>query len=182
MAGRGPLPNPERRRRNEATIPTTNLPASGRKGAAPKVPAAYVLQGAGKAWWKWAWSTPQAAAWDQGAIYLAARRASLEDDLATLELVDNFDLAELIGAGSDEDESVRILGALIGKLKALAGGRIAVLREMREIEGKLGLSPKALAELRWTIVADDDAEKAEPKPKATRATKDRRARLTVVAS
>ena len=51
----GPLPTDDKRRRNAPTIPTTKLPAAGRKGRVPKVPPAYTLGDAGAAWWKWAW-------------------------------------------------------------------------------------------------------------------------------
>jgi hypothetical protein len=81
---RGPLPQSEKARRNAPTIPTTKLPAGGRKGRAPTCP--YSLEKAGKAWWKWAWRQPQAAGWDDGALYSIARRASLEDDLAALDV------------------------------------------------------------------------------------------------
>ena len=83
----GPLPNPNRRRRNALTIPTTKLPASGRPGAVPKPPAWVQLGDAGRGWWRWAWKTPQASGWGTkaGQEVVVARRASLEDDLAALE-------------------------------------------------------------------------------------------------
>ncbi|MGD9754564.1 MAG: hypothetical protein AB7W59_26535 [Acidimicrobiia bacterium] len=37
---------------------------------------------AARAWWAWAWSTPQAAAWSVGDVVALARRARLEDVLA----------------------------------------------------------------------------------------------------
>lgn len=75
----GPVPAAERRRRNEPTFPTTRLPVSGYRGPIPKVPAQVVLETAGKAWWRWAWRTPQAAAWNAGHLWNVARRAQLED-------------------------------------------------------------------------------------------------------
>ena len=60
---RGPAPKPNARRRNAPTIPTTELPAAGVKGRAPKPPKGYEFGPAGKAWWGWAWRQPQAAAW-----------------------------------------------------------------------------------------------------------------------
>lgn len=77
----GPLPDPRRRRVNAPTIPTTALPASGRQGSAPRVPSWVKLGSAGKAWWRWAWSTPQACGWASGHEVAVARRASLEDEL-----------------------------------------------------------------------------------------------------
>lgn len=154
MAGRGPLPDPNRRRRNAPTIPTTALPASGRKGPAPRLPRGVQLGEAGAAWWRWAWRTPHAAAWSVGDVHTVARRAALEDALAALDDgVGRFDLAELLGLDED-DERVRLLAQLVGELRKLATGRLAVEREMRELDDRLGLSPKAFAALRWRIVDD----------------------------
>lgn len=152
----GPLPKPDARRRNKPTIPTTDLPAQGRKGSAPKCP--YPLAKAGSAWWKWAWKLPQAAAWDDGALYAVARRAQLEDSLAALEFVDEFDLGALLGM--DDNETIRQIQFVVGRLKAAAGGSTSLMREMRELDNRLGLNPKALSDLRWRIV--DDAKPAAP--------------------
>jgi len=157
---RGPLPNPQSRRRNAPTIPATTLPVGGRKGRRPNPPAEYEFGKAGKAWWKWAWTTPQATAWDAGSRYAIARRAQLEDDLAALDDFDPLQIAELLAI--EPDEQVRALGFLIKRLKALAGGRLAIVKEMRELEKRLGLDPKAIGELRWTITAEE-AEQAKPK-------------------
>ena len=168
MATRGPLPDPNSRRRNAPTIPTTNLPAAGRKGRVPAVPAAYALKKAGKAWWRWAWKLPQAAAWDDGALYTLARRAQLEDDLHLQDHFDPFELGELLGL-DDEHKMLKELGFVIGRLKSMSGGRLAILKEMRELDGKLGLNPEALAKLRWKIVdADKDL------PTASRASRSRK--------
>lgn len=178
---RGPLPNEKKRRRNASTIPTTELPASGRKGRPPKVPEAYNLQKAGRDWWKWAWGTPQAAAWSTGDLYVIARRASLEDDLVLMDRgFEATDLAELLGR--DEDEQIRELEFIIGRLGSMAGGRRPILSEMRELDKVLGLTPKGLADLRWKIVDDvDSGEQPSPaKPKA--AGGDRRGRLSLVKS
>lgn len=121
----GPLPKPDARRRNQPTIPTTALPASGRQGEPPQPP--YDLGAAGAAWWLWAWSTPQSCAWNTGDLYVTGRRAVLED---------------LVAAG--------------GPLKEVS----PLIREMRELDDRLGLTPKGLAQLRWKIV-DEQAEAAE---------------------
>ncbi len=160
---RGPLPGKSggaTRRTNPPTIPTTTLPAAGRKGRVPKLPHGYDLRAAGVAWWKWAWRLPQAAAWDTGALYHLARRAQLEDDLALLGRFDHFDLAELLGM-DEENDVVRHLEWVIGGLKRMAGGEATLMREMRELDNRLGLNPKALADLRWTI-ADDTAPVQAP--------------------
>ena len=154
MAGNGPLPDPNRRRRNAPTIPTTNLPAGGREGPPPRIPKGTELGAAGKTWWRWAWSTPQAAAWDAGSFRVVLRRARLEDAVAVLE---EFDLGE---PPSDPDELAGYLETLkwvIQMLKGVATGVLGVMREMRELDDRLGLTPKAMAQLRWTIVAEEEA-------------------------
>jgi len=165
---RGPLPKPGAVRRNEPTIPGTVLPPGGRKGRAPAVPKGYKLGPAGKAWWAWAWKLPQATAWDKGSLYFAARRAVLEDDLAAIDNFNGLDLADLLGAGPDE---VRELVTLTLKsLRSQASGKASLMKEMRELENRLGLNPKALSDLRWTIKAPEaEAEKAKAKPSARRA-------------
>lgn len=147
-----PLPEPNRRRRNAPTIPTTKLPAAGRAGPAPRPPRTAGLGPAGKAWWRWAWGTPQAAAWDAGAAQVILRRASLEDDLAALGAVEGLDFLDVLGA-----ERAAEVKTAIARLAALASGRLAVMREMRELDDRLGLTPKALAQLRWTIVEEPAA-------------------------
>jgi hypothetical protein len=160
---RGPLPNPNARRRNAPTIPTTALPAGGRKGRAPKVPAGYELHTEGMAWWRWAWSLPQAVAWDTGAHYALARRAQLEDVQAALQLDDTLDLRDLL-AGADK-EAIRNVEFALSTLKRAATGGLSVAKEMRELDRRFGLDPKAMAELRWTIVAEEPAERPAPERK-----------------
>lgn len=146
----GPLPKPNARRRNAPTIPTTDLPAGGRKGPAPKLPAGYELGADGLAWWGWAWRTPQSAAWSDGDLYVVARRAGLEDALGALRQADlGVDVGELL-----DDETGDALRWLVGRLKALAVGELQVAKEARELDDRLGLTPKGLAALRWKIVPD----------------------------
>jgi hypothetical protein len=146
-----------------------------RTGRPPKCP--YTLGKAGQDWWKWAWSLPQTAAWDDGSLYALARRAQLEDDLAILDQFEPFDIADFLGI--DESEAVKQLAFVIGRIKSMAGGRLGVLKEMRELDKRFGLDPKALAENRWEIVPEKD-DKPAAAPRAGAKTKDRRARLTVV--
>lgn len=167
----GPLPNPNKRRRNAPTVPNTGLPAEGRQGRAPTPP--YKFGKAGARWWKWAWSLPQATAWDAGALYGLARRAELEDQLAALEDVGKLDLAgevsEVLGMTGEDDgdeEVVRLMRrveGLLRKLKSLSGGSVSVMREMRELDNRFGLNAKAMADLRWTIAEGESSEEA---PKA----------------
>lgn len=155
----GPLPNPQKRRRNAPTVPTTNLPATGRKGRPPKCPDGYKLGKVASAWWRWAWATPQATVWDRGALYVIARRAQLEDDLDSLALNDELELVDLL-AGADEEAIERVSYAL-DSLKRAATGKLAIEKEMRELDKVLGLTPKAMAELRWSI---EDTTEEEDKP------------------
>jgi hypothetical protein len=164
----GPLPDPNARRRNKRK-PGTPLPLAGPSGPTPKCP--YALAKSGKKWWKWAWKLPQATAWDDGAVYFVARRAQLEDALAALD--EPEDLVERIhnsmlrtlesDAPEDVPERLNYLGLLMAKLKALAGGRVTLLKEMREMDNKLGLNPKAFADLRWTLEVPDEEPAADKK-------------------
>ncbi|MGE3795100.1 MAG: hypothetical protein AB7I38_14395 [Dehalococcoidia bacterium] len=177
----GPLPDPNRRRRNAPTIPSVDLPAGGFKGRTPKPPAWLKLGSAGLAWWKWAWHTPQAARWAGGGFdVVIARRAQLEDDLAALDTVDMPDLDELIQVAGELAEPGD-LKILISRLAALTSGRLAIAQKMLDIEDRLGLTPKGLETLRWRIVdtSKDDAPttSGSPEPGVTRID-ERRARLT----
>lgn len=159
----GPLPAKNAIRRNAPTIPTTSLPVSGRPGPVPDPPDTYDLGPEGRAWWDWAWTTPQAAAWDSGSLYLTARRAQLEDDAHAIEFVD-LDLDAFVGEhpGVAAVDGLRLM---ISCLKGLAGGKLSVVREMRQIDDRLGLTPKGLAQLRWKIVEDekpDETGKGKP--------------------
>lgn len=165
----GPLPDPKRRRRNAPTIPTTRLLASGRGEPAPRCP--YRLGSAGRAWWRWAWALPQALAWDDGALYVVARRARLEDDAAALDGPVGVELAAVL-EGAD-GAAIERVGAALGALRRLAGGKLGIEKEMRELDGKLGLTPEAMAKLRWTIISDQPAVEspaadAQPKRRAAR--------------
>lgn len=148
---RGPLPNPQRRRTNPPTIATTPLPIAGRAGASPACPL--VLGSAGTAWWEWAWHTPQATAWTPGDLYAIARRAALEDDLDALDRVTGLD----VGAVADAATATEV-ARIVSRIAALATGRVTLYREARELDKVLGLTPKAMADLRWSI------DKTEPEP------------------
>lgn len=168
MAGRGFLPDPQKAS-SRAQIPTTLLPSGGRQGPAPKPPAWITLGKAGLGWWRWAWKTPQAAAWDPGALVVLAHRASLEDDLDALEQVKGLDVLAALSADAEGD-----LAKLLRRLSSLATGRVSILKECRELDGRLGLTPRGFADLRWKIVAE------EPEPETAEAVADlddRRRRL-----
>jgi hypothetical protein len=181
---RGPLPKPEaqRRRRNAPTIPSTKLPAGGRKGRIPKIPEWATLGANGAAFWKWAWSTPQAAGWDDGAHVTLVRRAMLEDSIKALRTMDFGPFPNDGFVIGGELDSERLLEYLDGvryvcrTLKALAGGEVNVMREARELDNTLGLNPKALAALRWEIISDSPAAAAAAEAKEDEVGKRRTAR------
>ena len=177
MAGRGPLPTGTAIRRNKPTIPTTSLPADGRKGPVPDPPATYELGPKAADWWAWAWTTPQAAAWSDGDLFALARRAMLEDDIDALGAVD-LDLAELLGI-DDGREAVDRLEAMIRSLKGMASGKLQLMREARELDDRFGLTAKGMAALRWKIV-DDAGAAGGSTPKAPARSGDRRQRLRSV--
>lgn len=145
----GPLPQQKRRRRNAPVIPTSSLPASGREGDTPEVPVGVELGVTGLAWWDWAWHTPQAAAWANGHEAAVARRASLEDDLAALRDVEGLDLLDVV------DERWPAIKSAVQCVASLATGKLAILRQMDALDDRLGLTPKSMAALRWTITADE---------------------------
>lgn len=167
MAGRGPLPQPaeKRRRTNKPAIPTRSLPSAGFGGPYPRLPKGVQLGEAGMIWWRWAWRTPQAAAWDAGTHRALARRASLEDDDAALRRVDGLDLAgvlDLVHEGEAAD-AIRDLTWLVQTLARLAGGRLAIAQKMLDLDRQFGLTTRSFHDLRFEIVAED-APKAAPAP------------------
>lgn len=160
MPGNGPLPQRTRRRTNAPTIPTTNLPARGRQGPTPRPPSWATLGKAGRAYWKWAWSTPQAAAWGvgQGFEPAVARRAMLEDDLVALDAGAGVrELLDELGLGEIERDAVKVL---VESLLRMATGRTTLVSKMLDLDDRLGLTPKARAALRWEVIDDAPAERA----------------------
>jgi hypothetical protein len=127
------------------------------------------LSKAGRDWWKWAWSTPQATRWNKGDLYTIAHRAQLEDDLAALDaLGGHFDLSDYIDVSEDQEELARALSRQIEAVKRCAGGKLGLVKECRELDNKLGLNPKGLADLRWSIAEPEetDTDREEQKPPA----------------
>lgn len=181
MAPRGPLPTRNPRRRNKPTIPTTNLPVSGRQGAAPAVPSWVTLQKAGLSWWRWAWATPQACAWGDsvGQESIVARRAQLEDMVAALNDVRGLDFDDLRLDDTDFKNSAEVKAA-VRTVVALATGHLQLMKEMRELDDRLGLTPKGMEALRWKIVADPEPDAGTPAAPTAGVTPidSRRARLT----
>lgn len=179
---RGPLPDPNAQRRNAATIPTTELPLAGRTEPAPDIPDWRPLGPAGRRYWSWAWSTSEAAAWGTGAVDAVARRASLEDDLAAIELPGNVSISELIGQDIADDDLEDQIDQAFKSLSRLAGGKLRIIAEMGKLDIELGLTPKSRAQLRWRVVGTPtpvaaNTENAGDKQSASSGS---RTRLTVV--
>lgn len=68
-----PPKHPSERRRRNATVPMTQLPAGGRKGPTPKWPLE-VGSPRELHWWEEFWTTPQAAAWEKFNLYRTVAR------------------------------------------------------------------------------------------------------------
>lgn len=153
MPGPPPKPAGERRRRN-ATVAMTQLPAEGRKGSAPSWPLPglpaddeglfAILESREAELWDELWATPQAVAWER---------------LRWLRTVARYVRFEV--------------RAETGDLKAGA--------EARLLEDRLGLTPQAMLRLRWEVSADEVAEQRDERSSQA-AKKTARQRLRVVDS
>jgi hypothetical protein len=167
MPGRGPLSKPaaKRVRRNQPTVPTRALPASGFAGPYPRIPKGVELGEAGRIWWRWAWRTPQAAAWDAGTHIALARRAQLEDIDAALDQVEGIDVSYALSLAREGEvvDAIQTLRWLVKQMAGLAGGRLAVYAKMLDLDRQFGLTTRSFYDLHFEIVAEE-APKAEPAP------------------
>ena len=133
-----PVPKPadaRRKRRDVAASQAAHrLPLTGRSGPAPKCPVR--LGPAGRRWWLWAWSTPQATTWHDGFIEPLSRRAQLEDQwVAAIESED--------GDSRATDLAVRLLPLIL------------------RIDEAFGLTPTGATKLHYAFV-DEPAPEATP--------------------
>lgn len=165
MPGRGPIAKPatKRVRRNKPTVPTRALPAGGFPGPYPRIPRGVELGEAGRTWWRWAWRTPQAAAWDAGTHVALARRAQLEDLAAALDQVHGLDISDALSLArcSEITNALKTLRWLVQQLASLAGGRLAVYAKMLDLDRQFGLTTRSFYDLHFEIVPDAEP-KAEP--------------------
>lgn len=156
MAGMGPPPKPAgQRRRTNATIAMTQLPAEGRKGPAPKYPLPPVVvhddEGGSEMarereadLWESLWATPQAVMWER-----------THSTLTVARFVRFSVLAE--------------------------AGDVKAATEARQLEDRLGLNPQAMLRLRWEMSADEVAEQRQERTSRVKARTPRQ-RLRVVDS
>lgn len=121
MAGGGRYPKPGAVNRNERELAWESLPLEGRQGPAPTLPDFRVWQPATLTWWTQLWSTPQAVKWDSSGRTLHA--------LAILH-------HQLV---------------IDGALPPAQSKASSISAEMRQIEDRHGLSPKAMLQLRWRV-------------------------------
>jgi hypothetical protein len=136
MAGNGPPPNPNARRRNARPGGgILRLPANGYQGAIPDFPLLPpardpdgLIEAREGELWTQLWRTPQAVAW-------AAAGTSWVDTVAMY--VRHF----VRGEAGSLDHS----------------------KEARALADRLGLSPRAMRGLMWEIVPDELGERAEAK-------------------
>lgn len=143
----GPLPKDEeeRRRRNEPTIPTTELPADGYDGPIPE--PVEELTELEDLYYRWAWSTPAAAAWHVSDVEIVAEWARLKAYAARC----------LRGEIVKETAQGKFITADLSS---------AVFAQITAREDRLLLSPMARAKGRAKIIAppeaarDDDDEPA----------------------
>jgi hypothetical protein len=65
--------------------------------------------------------------------------------------------------GMDEEtDALKRLAEVIGALKRLATGSVALMKEARELDTQYGLNPKGLLANRWTIVDPEGESKKQP--------------------
>lgn len=143
MAGNGPPPNPNARRRN-ARVGVVLLPAKGREGEPPAWPVGFNPSRRMDAIWADLWSTPQAVAWERLAYTRVVAR--YVDCLVQLER----DLDEI------DDPKVYV---------AMLAAQTRLLPEVRQLEDRLGLNPKAMRSLMWEVAADEVGERREERTK-----------------
>lgn len=140
----GPAPSdPSTRRRRNASVGKTLLPAGGRSGVAPVWPIAGASE---PDVWAELWSSPQAVAWERlGWTRVVARYALL------------VAVAERDGDGAPA---------------------ATLLAELRQMEDRLGLNPKAMRSLLWEVTSDEVGEKRDESVPSKSASK--RAQLKIV--
>lgn len=194
MAGMGPPPKPDaQRRRTNATVAMTRLPAEGRTGSAPDWPlipdviltTRHELAAAKVESLEYdlAEAMPSERASIERKLDLAREKAAIMAaqlrEARNLEVTLWADLWRLPQAIQWERLSWTRDVAQYVRHKVMAElGDMDGAREARQWSDRLGLSPMALLRLRWEIVADEVTARRETKTGA--APKSARSRLKVV--
>lgn len=194
MAGMGPPPKPDdQRRRRNASVAMTRLPAEGRTGAPPAWPLIpdVILTTRHEL----AAAKVEALEFDLAEEEMAHRRAAIERKLDLAREKAAIMAAQLREARSLEDALWADLWRLpqavqwerLGWTRDVAQyvrhkvmaelGDMDGAREARQWSDRLGLSPMAMLRLRWEVVADEVTARRETKTAAPRSA---RARLKVV--
>lgn len=175
MAGMGPPPKPdEQRRRRNATVAMTRLPAEGRKGAAPKWPLRPDLQTTvelGRARDERLLLEAQIAdgtAADGAAAKLAKvdqRVAYLEEKLRQAAEMERELWRELWRTPQAVQWQrlrwTREVAQYVRWKVAAELGDLDASKEARQLADRLGLTPLAMLRLRWEVVADEVAQRRE---------------------
>jgi hypothetical protein len=132
----GPPPAPEASRRRRNHTPAARLlPAAGRPGPPPPWPLQVGVDHPPEAQlWAELWASPQAVAWAD------------------------------MGAGLARVVARYVRWTVAAEVGIPADVATSALAELRQLEDRLGLTPMALARLRWDIVADPTPTEAESPP------------------
>jgi hypothetical protein len=129
----GPPPAPEAsRRRRNHTPAARQLPAAGRPGAAPSWPLTTRPADDEVSLWDELWASPQAVAWQD------------------------------MGAGLARVVARYVRWTVAAEIGIPADVATSALAELRQLEDRLGLTPMALARLRWDIVAEGSPPSSMP--------------------
>lgn len=169
MAGMGPPPKPEgQRRRQNATVAMTKLPAEGRKGRPPKWPLPRDVRMQAKL---------DGLQTQIDGLQLEAQAPGREGQAARRRLLNLQERAEALSAQIEASESAELElwrelwatpqavaweklrwtrdVALYARLKVQAEyGDLDAAKESRQMGDRLGLTPLAMLRLRWEIVED----------------------------
>jgi len=167
MSASYPKPDGQKVTRHEPAFGWVDLPAAGRPGPPPPLPSYVTWSVYTKRAWAEMWASPQATQWDQSGRTLVGW-AELVEQKVRAERARVSPPPALIAAGLLEIKGWE-------KLFGHKAPAVSVYGELRQIEDRHGLNPKAMLQLRWRITsAEVAADDARPP------VEDRRRRLKVV--
>jgi hypothetical protein len=166
VAASYPKPDGQKVNRVEPTFGWVDLPAGGRPGPAPKLPTHMTWSAHTKRAWDEMWASPQATQWDQSGRTLIGW-AELFEQKVRAERLRRLPAASMLAELSQIEGWEKLL-----ERKAPP---TSVYGELRQIEDRHGLNPKAMLQLRWRIPPAEAAVDDDRPPVETR-----RRRLRVV--